>query len=97
MGIQAASNQSIFGNTFNGNTVSIDIVGRQNVTIEENTFYTPVGTHVKVTGGSQHVHVYYNILWTADGYNLFIANDSTTGFDSDHNVLHTSGSGKIAF
>ncbi len=97
VGIQAANNQSITNNLIYRNTLSVDIVGKSQVTIQANTFYTPVGTHVKLTGGAEHVHLFSNIFWTEDGYNIYVANDSTLGFDSDYNLLHTTGNGKIVY
>ncbi len=97
VGIQAANNQSIQNNLVYRNNLSIEVVGKSQVNIEANTFYTPFGTHVKLTGASEHVHLLGNIFWTEDGYNIYVANDSTTGFASDYNLLHTSGNGKIAF
>ena len=38
-----------------------------------------------------------NIFWSAGGYDLYIANDSQSGFFSDYNDLHSSGTGKLVF
>ena len=39
----------------------------------------------------------HNTLWTEDGYDLFVANDSQTGFFSDFNNLYATGTGKVGF
>ncbi len=97
VGIAAFNSQLIAHNLIYRNTTGINVVGRTDVRIIGNTLYTPVGTLLQVSGGSRQVEVQNNIFWTEDGYNLHIANDSTVGFFSDYNVLHTSGNGKIAY
>src|SRR6185436_1839292 len=38
-----------------------------------------------------------NILWTENGYDLYVAANSQVGFASDYNNLFTTGSGKIVW
>ncbi|MFN7333087.1 MAG: right-handed parallel beta-helix repeat-containing protein, partial [bacterium] len=97
VGIRAASNQIIAHNVLYRNGTSIEVFGRTNVRVVANTMYTPQGDHVRVSNASREVELLNNIFWTEDGYNIFVANDSTVGFFSDYNVLHTSGNGKIGF
>ncbi len=52
---------------------------------------------MRITAASNQIELMNNIFWTEDGYNIYVANDSTVGFHSDYNVLHTSGSGKIGY
>ncbi|MEQ1825678.1 MAG: right-handed parallel beta-helix repeat-containing protein [Pirellula sp.] len=96
-GIIASNSQTIAHSVLYRNTTSIDIVGKKNLVVVDNTFYTPIGTHVKLTNYAEQVEIQNNIFWTEDGYDIFVANDSTVGFYSDFNVLHTSGNGKIGF
>ena len=44
---------------------------------------------------SQNVQLRNNILWTPRGYDISVANDSQQGFDSNYNLLYTTGTGKI--
>ncbi len=97
LGILASNQQLIGHNILYRNTESLRVDARNDVRIIQNTFYTPTGDHIRVVGGSQRTEIQNNILWTENGYNLFVANDSTNGFFSDFNVLHTSGSGKIGY
>lgn len=52
---------------------------------------------VRVAGSSQFVELRNNILSADTGFDISVANDSQIGFLSDYNVLHTSGTGKVAF
>ncbi len=97
LGILASNQQLIGHNILYRNTESVRVDARNDVRIIQNTFYTPSGDHIRVVGGSQRTEIQNNILWTENGYNLFVANDSTQGFFSDYNVLHTSGTGKIGY
>ena len=55
------------------------------------------GDNVRLEGGSSNVEVRSNILWAETGYDLYVANDSQTGFFSDYNDLYATGSGRIAY
>ncbi|HZL38153.1 MAG TPA: right-handed parallel beta-helix repeat-containing protein, partial [Tepidisphaeraceae bacterium] len=95
VGIQAASAQQIVHNIVYRNTTGLDIVGRSDVRVFNNTFYTPAGDNIDISGGSQLVEIQNNILWTAKGYDLNVADDSHAGFFSDYNDLYATGSGKL--
>ena len=69
----------------------------RDVHIEGNTMYTPAGDLVRIEGGASNTQVLRNILWTEDGYDIFVANDSQTGFFSDFNNLYATGNGKVGF
>ncbi|MEQ1829659.1 MAG: right-handed parallel beta-helix repeat-containing protein, partial [Pirellula sp.] len=97
VGILAGSGQLIAHNIFNGNTTGAQVVGKTDTRIISNTFYTQSGDNIRVTGTSRQTEVRNNILWTANGYDLFVANDSTTGFFSDYNTLYTTGTGKVGY
>ncbi|HEY7118485.1 MAG TPA: NosD domain-containing protein, partial [Tepidisphaeraceae bacterium] len=95
VGIAATSGQQIVHNLVYRNTTGVAVVGRTDVRIVQNTFYTPAGDNVSVSGGSQQVEVRNNILWTESGYDLNVADDSHAGFFSDFNDLYATGSGKL--
>ncbi len=97
IGIRAANNQLIAHNVIYRNDQGIEVNGKSNVRVVGNTLYTPIGDLVRVTGGSQQVELLNNILWSEDGYDIYVAHDSTQGFHSDYNVLHSSGNGKIGY
>ena len=67
------------------------------VSIVNNTVYNPTGDCVRVIGGSTGVSLHNNILWAADGYCLYVANDSQVGFDSDYNNFFATGSGELVW
>jgi parallel beta-helix repeat protein len=97
-GIVAESDSRIENNHIYRNAqIGISIAGESGVHIEGNTMYTPSGDLVRLTGGASDVSVLRNTLWTEDGYDLFVANDSQSGFESDFNNLYASGNGKVGF
>ena len=97
-GIQAHSGQLIAHDLLYSNThTALSAQGQTDVRIFQNTFYTPSGDLVRIENGSSDVEVRDNIFWTAAGYDLYVANDSQSGFFSDYNDLHASGTGKIVF
>jgi hypothetical protein len=75
--------------------VLVDNVER--VQIVGNTFYALKGDNVRVVGGARETEVRNNVLWVEQGYNLYVANDSRTGFFSDYNLLHATAGGKLVF
>ncbi|WP_158080989.1 right-handed parallel beta-helix repeat-containing protein, partial [Pelomonas sp. KK5] len=96
--INATSEQRILHNIFDRNTlVGVEINGRNDVRVFNNTFYALTGDNLRTEGGSTEVEVQNNVMWAAGGYDLYIANDSRYGIFSDYNDLFTSGSGKIGF
>ncbi len=50
---------------------------------------------MRVESGSVDVRLRNNILWVESGYAIAVAADSLQGFDSDYNLLRTTGSGKL--
>ncbi len=68
-------------------------VGGQNAIVENNTVYTTAGDAIRVQGFASNVTLRNNILWTADGYDIYVENDSQVGFASDYNNLFVSGLG----
>jgi hypothetical protein len=71
--------------------------GKNDVRLFSNTIYTPQGDAIDVIRSSSQVEIRDNILWTGGGYDIYVANDSTSGFFSDYNDLHTTGPGKLIF
>jgi uncharacterized repeat protein (TIGR01451 family) len=98
VGIRAHSSQLIAHNVLFRNTqTALSIQGQTDVRVFNNTFYTPAGDLVRVENQSADVEVRNNVFWTAAGYDLYVANNSQSGFFSDYNDLHASGTGKLVF
>ena len=98
VGIVAASNQLIDHNDIYRNIVQgVHITGRASVQIVSNTFYSPSGDQIRIDGASANIEIRDNILWSDAGYDIYVANDSTTGFFSDYNDLYSTGTGKLVF
>ncbi|MBK8017635.1 MAG: right-handed parallel beta-helix repeat-containing protein [Betaproteobacteria bacterium] len=95
--IDAASGSRIQGNQIYRSKMGVLIDGQSDVRIEGNTMVTPAGTLVRLVNGASDVEVLRNTLWTEDGYDLFVANDSQSGFFSDFNNLYATGTGKVGF
>jgi len=98
VGIDALSDNLIHHNVIaRGSEAGILVQGRRRVQIVGNTFYTPTGDNLRLQGGAGEVEVRNNIFWAEAGYNIYVANDSQSGFFSDFNLLHASGSGKLVY
>ncbi|MFA5028107.1 MAG: right-handed parallel beta-helix repeat-containing protein, partial [Candidatus Methylomirabilota bacterium] len=98
IGIAAASDTTIVHNLIYGNAAQgVLVSGKTDVRIFGNTVYAPTGDNIRVQSASSEVEVQNNILWAMGGYDLFVANDSRSGFWSDYNTLFTSGSGTLGF
>ena len=97
VGIKPRSGQLIAHDVFYRNAVGIDVQGLNDVRIFNNTMYTAAGDNIRIGGDSSQVEVRNNILWTENGYDIYVANNSTSGFFSDYNDLHASGTGKLVF
>ncbi len=69
--------------------------GQTDVSIVNNTFFSPTGDLIRIEGGSSQVEVLNNILWAEGGFDLYIADDSQSGFYSDYNDLYSSGTGQL--
>jgi autotransporter-associated beta strand protein/parallel beta-helix repeat protein len=66
-------------------------------TVVNNTIYQTAADGVDVDTGSSGLNLRNNIVWTTSGYDLSIASDSQVGFQSDYNILYTTGTGQVAF
>ena len=97
-GIQATGGQQILHNLIYRNTnYGVLASGVSDVRIVSNTFYAPTGDNIRVQSSSSNIEVRDNILWAEAGYDIYVANNSQTGFFSDYNDLHASNTGKIFY
>ncbi|MFN7804404.1 MAG: right-handed parallel beta-helix repeat-containing protein, partial [Planctomycetaceae bacterium] len=55
--------------------------------ITNNTVYQSVGNAVLLEESSSNITLRNNILWVEAGYDIYVASNSTTGFQSDFNLL----------
>ena len=86
-------NNLIYGNA----SVGISIQGGYGARILDNTVYQPTGDAVDIGDGpsgaviaSAYIQVRDNILYVQNGYDLNVATDSQTGFQSDYNLRWTT-------
>ncbi|MFO0905559.1 MAG: right-handed parallel beta-helix repeat-containing protein [Pirellulales bacterium] len=63
--------------------------------LSNNTIYQPLGDAVRLDQQSANVELRNNILFAAGGYAVNVDADSQVGFDSDYNLFHISGAGKL--
>ena len=95
-GISAISGQFIAHDLIYRNTsTAVDIAGATSVQVISNTFYSPTGDNISVTDGASNVEIQDNVLWASSGYDIYVANDSQSGFFSDYNDLFADGTGKL--
>src|SRR5207248_5484501 len=73
------------------------LIDTQGATVENNTIYTPGGDGIRLESSAAGNHIRDNIVWTQNGYDLYVANDSQLAFDSDYNNLFTTGTGIAAW
>lgn len=96
-GILAHTNQIVIHNLIYRNTgAGVRTNGANDARIYDNTFYATAGNNVQVDGASNRVELLNNIFQADGGTDLFVANDSRTGFFSDYNDLYSTGAGKVA-
>ena len=82
---------------YKNTTTGIAVNGDAGVRIVSNTIYSPLGDSIRIDGSSSNIEVRGNIIWSETGYDLYVANDSQTGFFSDYNDLHATGTGRVAY
>ena len=88
----------LFHNLIYRNTQTALLVGDvSDVRIVNNTFYAETGDLVRVQGGASNVEVRNNILWAEAGYDIYVANDSQSGFFSDYNDLYAGPNGTLVY
>ncbi|MFM7161982.1 MAG: right-handed parallel beta-helix repeat-containing protein, partial [Planctomycetaceae bacterium] len=69
----------------------------QGARITGNTIYQPTGDGVVVEGSSTSTTLRNNVFSMAAGAALSVASNSQVGFQSDSNLFHITGTGKVAF
>lgn len=98
VGVEATSGLEVIHNVLYRNTTSaLHVSGVEGVRLYQNTVYAPDGDAIRIEAGAGGVEVLNNILWTGAGYDLYVGNDSRSGFFSDYNDLHATGAGRLVF
>jgi len=83
---------------YNNSTQGIWLIGGSAPTFYNNTVYQPAGDALRIDSGnppSAGIRIENNILWAQNGYDIALAPQSETGFDSDFNDLYATGSGAV--
>lgn len=97
-GIVATNGLKVWHNLIYRNTsYGLLISGVADVRVYQNTFYAPSGDNIRLQSAASNVEVRGNILWARSGYDIYVANDSQTGFFSDYNNLYADQSGRIGY
>ncbi len=73
------------------------VSGVAGVRTSDNTFYTATGDNVRLQNGASGFEIQNSILWSESGYDIYVANDSQTGFFSDYNVLYAGDAGTLVY
>ncbi len=98
VGIVANANQIIQYNLiYNNQTIGLHITGVANVRVFQDTFYSLTGDNIRIDGGASNAEIQNSILWARGGYDIYVANDSQTGFFSDYNSLVKTDSGILVY
>ncbi len=96
IGIRAKGNSQITHNIITSNdVVGILVSGITDVQIANNTLYAETGDNIRLENSAKEVEIRSNILWTEQGTDIYVADNSRTGFYSDYNQLHATGTGKL--
>ena len=86
------ANNRVYANS----TVGIAVHYAGGGEVSNNTVYQPAGDAIRLDQRSQNARLRNNILSVGDGYALFVEGGSQIGFDSDYNLFHVTGNGKLA-
>ena len=98
VGIQATSGEIIEHDMIYRNTQEgVLVAGVSSVHIVNNTFYAALGDNIRIQGGARDVEVLNNVLWADSGYDIYVANDSQSGFFSDYNDLYAGDKGILVY
>lgn len=96
--VGAVLNNLIYGNSSMGLLISGAFPGVSvGPDLSNNTIYQLAGDAIRVQSGVRGLRVHNNILWSAAGYDLYVADDSQSGFESDFNDLVVSGTGVVGY
>ncbi|HTW68745.1 MAG TPA: right-handed parallel beta-helix repeat-containing protein, partial [Acetobacteraceae bacterium] len=97
-GILATSNQQILHNLiYNNTTAGLLVSGVSNIETSDNTFYTATGDNIRIENSSSNVEILNSILWVLNGYDIYIANNSQSGYFSDYNTLFAGPNGILIY
>ncbi|MDP6634998.1 MAG: right-handed parallel beta-helix repeat-containing protein [Phycisphaerae bacterium] len=92
---QGHSNTVVANNlVYNTSGQGVLVSGGSSPDIVSNTVYLDSGEALRVQSSVLNITIRNNILWVDDGYDLFVDSTSQVGFDSDFNILQTTGTGK---
>jgi hypothetical protein len=80
---------------FDSGSHGIRLEGTQRAQVANNTIYEPIADAIAVTARSKNVTLENNILWTRNGYNVYVENDSQDGFAADYNLHYATGGGVV--
>ncbi|MFN7806599.1 MAG: right-handed parallel beta-helix repeat-containing protein, partial [Planctomycetaceae bacterium] len=103
VGIEAPSSYPRFhGELLNNlvyanSVVGIHIESGAGARVINNTVFQPHGNALLIDGNSLNTSLFNNTLWVDSGFNIIVSGDSQVGFQSDFNLLHTTGTGQVAF
>jgi parallel beta-helix repeat protein len=75
--------------------VGILLSGVTDVQIANNTIFSETGDNIRLEDMAREIEVRNNILWVESGTNIDIATNSRSGFFSDYNQLHATGTGTL--
>ncbi len=93
-----AANSSLVNNLIYSNLVSgVRIAGASDVQIVNNTIFETRGDAVRAENSAKNISLSNNILMVDSGYGINVSANSQSGFQSDYNLLHATGTGKIGF
>lgn len=96
VGVDVTDGQLIAHNVISRNTqAGLRMTGRTDVRVVHNTLYSPIGDLIVAEQNARELFVSGNVFWVESGTALKIDNSSQTGFWSDFNLLHASGTGKL--
>jgi hypothetical protein len=97
-GVDARGGTTLHHNTiWNSADHGVLVSGASNVEVRSNTIDAATGDAIHLTGGASDVTIAGNILWARGGYDIYVANDSQAGFESDYNDMHASEGGKLVW
>ena len=95
-GVKAKGNSQIAHNQFADNrSVGILVNNVTDVQIANNTMYAATGDNIRIENLAKEIEVRGNTLWVDPGTNIFVADNARSGFFSDYNQLHATGTGKL--
>jgi Ca2+-binding RTX toxin-like protein len=98
VGIVATSELQIFSNQILANTqYGVLVSGVNNVQIAGNAIHSYIGDAIHLTASAYNIEIVSNILWADTGYDIYVDDNSQTGFWSDYNTLYATGAGKLVY